>query len=184
MIDISELDEKDNKILNVIENDARLTYSEIGERVGLSRVAVKARMDALETKGVICGYKTVINQKAVPEMGTRFVMMLGVYPDNYESVLEILSRERMIKEVHVISGNDLIMAEGVYLYNASFNQLINRLYRQNGKVIKSISTYIIMSTVKDEAAGIRYEHMKAEEGKEPEERKAPEAEKESADTNK
>lgn len=168
MITISELDEKDNKILNVIEDNARLTYSEIGERVGLSRVAVKARMDVLESKGVICGYKTVINQKALPEAGTRFVLVVEVHPGYFENILELLSCERLIKEVHIMSGNDRIMAEGISLYNANVNQLINRLYRST-KGIKALSCNTILSTVKDEAAGISYKRMEPEAGTEPEE---------------
>lgn len=45
---IEGLDALDNKILEVIKEDARLSYSEIGSRVGLSRVAVKNRMEVLE----------------------------------------------------------------------------------------------------------------------------------------
>ena len=45
---LSGLDELDQKILTLLTGNARLSYSEIGERVGISRVAVKARMAALE----------------------------------------------------------------------------------------------------------------------------------------
>jgi len=57
---IEGLDETDNRILDVIEKNARLTYKEIGDRVGISRVSVKARMQAMEEKGIIRGYETVI----------------------------------------------------------------------------------------------------------------------------
>ena len=46
------LDELDRKILDLLTQNARYTYSELGERLGLSRVAIKNRMDALEaTRG-------------------------------------------------------------------------------------------------------------------------------------
>ena len=48
---IEGLDQLDNKILEIIKNNARLTYKEIGEQVGISRVSVKTRMDALQEKG-------------------------------------------------------------------------------------------------------------------------------------
>ena len=44
------LDEQDNAILNLIKDNARMSYSEIGERIGLSRPAVKNRMDAMQQK--------------------------------------------------------------------------------------------------------------------------------------
>lgn len=45
---IDSLDTIDNKIINLLLEDARMGYSEIGERVGLSRTAVKTRIAALE----------------------------------------------------------------------------------------------------------------------------------------
>ena len=49
----------DNRILNVIKDNARLTYKEIGEQVGISRVSVKTRMDALQEKGREPGWYAV-----------------------------------------------------------------------------------------------------------------------------
>lgn len=50
---IEGLDELDNKILTVIKKDARLSYSDIGKSVGLSRVSVKNRMDILEEREIL-----------------------------------------------------------------------------------------------------------------------------------
>ena len=54
------LDALDKKILDVIKENARLSYSDIGAQVGISRVAVKNRMDILEKNGIIKGYYTAI----------------------------------------------------------------------------------------------------------------------------
>ena len=64
------LDEIDGKILSILKEDARATYSKIGEQVGLSRVAVKNRIEAMEDRGVIQGYYTKIKEtKASPGIG-------------------------------------------------------------------------------------------------------------------
>ena len=42
---IEGLDELDNKIIEVVKENARLTYSEIGEKVEVSRISVKKRME-------------------------------------------------------------------------------------------------------------------------------------------
>ena len=65
-MNVEGLDVLDNKILEVIKDNARLNYSDIGTMVGLSRVAVKNRMDAMEKKGIIRGYQTVINNNHMP----------------------------------------------------------------------------------------------------------------------
>ena len=58
---IEGLDDIDNRILDAIRDNARLTYKEIGDIVGISRVSVKNRMDVMQEKGVIKGYATMID---------------------------------------------------------------------------------------------------------------------------
>ena len=55
-MNIARIDEKDKRILELLSKDGRMTYSDIGEDVGLSRVAVAARVKVLEEKGIIRGY--------------------------------------------------------------------------------------------------------------------------------
>ncbi len=55
------LDALDQQIVSLLIENARLSYSDIGEKVGLSRVAVKSRIQALEQRGVIEEYTTIIN---------------------------------------------------------------------------------------------------------------------------
>ena len=47
------LDGLDQKIVGLLIENARISYSDIGEKIGISRVAVKARIQALEEKGII-----------------------------------------------------------------------------------------------------------------------------------
>ena len=55
------LEPLDRQILELLISNARLTYSEIGTRVGVSRVAVRAHVEALERAGVIEAYTAVVN---------------------------------------------------------------------------------------------------------------------------
>ena len=47
------LDEMDQKIVQLLIKNARMSYSDIAQQVGISRVAVKMRIQALEKKGII-----------------------------------------------------------------------------------------------------------------------------------
>lgn len=51
-----ELDQLDRAIIRELVEDARATYAEIGQRVGLSAPAVKRRVDRLQDKGAIKGF--------------------------------------------------------------------------------------------------------------------------------
>ena len=79
----SGLDEKDNKIIHLLSENARLSYSEIGERISLSRTAVKTRMIALEKEGIILGYHATINPLEIPDM-MPFVVNIETKPEHFE----------------------------------------------------------------------------------------------------
>ena len=55
------MDETDRKILDILRENARMSFSEIGSAVGISRVSVKKRMTAMEEAGIIRGYRAVID---------------------------------------------------------------------------------------------------------------------------
>ena len=59
------LDALDQQIVSLLIENARLSYSDIGEKVGLSRVAVKSRIQALEQRGVIEEYTTIVNPQQI-----------------------------------------------------------------------------------------------------------------------
>ena len=50
---LNGLDELDQKIVQLLIKNARFSYSDIGKEVGISRVAVKARIQALEKRGLL-----------------------------------------------------------------------------------------------------------------------------------
>lgn len=58
-----KLDRIDRAILRILQGEARISNSELAERVSLSESACLRRMRALETSGLIEGYTAVINQQ-------------------------------------------------------------------------------------------------------------------------
>ena len=55
-----ELDDFDNKIIQALTSNARLSVSDLSRHVTLSRNAVTPRMNKLEKSGVIKGYKVIL----------------------------------------------------------------------------------------------------------------------------
>ena len=94
---INGIDEKDNEIINLLLKDARMSYSDIGEKVGLSRTAVKNRVAVLEKNGIIGGYRAVINPQESPEMMT-FVVNI----ETTQSILIMPSKflQMLLKRLH------------------------------------------------------------------------------------
>ena len=83
---IPGLDDVDNRIIEILRKNARMSYSDIGHAIGKSRVAVKARIEQLEEKGIIRGYCALIDTSAVPG-GIQFTLdiethAVGVAPNS------------------------------------------------------------------------------------------------------
>lgn len=55
------LDETDKQILTILHEEGRISYTDLGKRVDLSRVAVQARINQLIEAGVIEKFTAVIN---------------------------------------------------------------------------------------------------------------------------
>ncbi len=103
MMHLKELDDIDNAIINLLLSDARLSYSEVGEKVGLSRVGAKNRIKALEDKGVIKGYHAEVDAISLPET-VAFYAYFETRPDAYESIVNNLKCEPCVSLLFKTSG--------------------------------------------------------------------------------
>ena len=106
---INGLDEIDNQIINLLIADARLTYSEIGEKVGISRVAVKKRVAALEEQRIIKGYHADVNPMEAPKMMT-FVAVIKTRADSYDMISDALEQEACVVTLCKMSGDNILHA--------------------------------------------------------------------------
>ena len=151
---IEGIDEIDNKILEIIKDNARLTYKEIGEKAGISRVSVKTRMDILQEKGIIRGFQTLIDPTKVPE-GTKFFLEIECAPDSYEDMVEYLASSKMIRQIYGVSGECRIHAIGFSPNARSLEYFANTIYRsQHG--VRRLGCYTVLSTLMDVDGGVTY----------------------------
>ena len=151
---IEGLDDFDNNILTVLEKNARLSYSEIGEQVGLSRVSVKNRMEILEEKGIIQGYVAVINPTNLPE-GRRFFMDIITEPDKFEEVVDNIAKYDIIRKVYAVTGESRFKAEGYASSNMKYEMFMKSVKRHSDG-IKSCTVQDAQYTIKDVDGGVDY----------------------------
>lgn len=150
----NELQELDIKILDAVKRDARKPYEQIAREVGLSRTAVKSRMQAMEASGVIVGYETKI-KKANAGQACRFIMDVETNPCDFEKVKDYLGKSAYIQELYIVGGNCHLHAVGMASNQASMQAYANKVYRELGDV-RRLSIYSIMSVCKDTDGGVEY----------------------------
>ena len=148
------LDEYDNAILKIIKDNARMSYSDIGALVGLSRPAVKNRMDAMVKKGIIQGFRTDINTFRITE-GVRFVIDVEATTESYQEVLEALCNDAYIRQVYGTTGNCRLHCQGFAPNNSTLDSHVRYLYNHN-KGIRRLEWHMLVTTFKDKDGGVDY----------------------------
>jgi Lrp/AsnC family transcriptional regulator, leucine-responsive regulatory protein len=99
------LDEANLRLLAELQQDARLSFAELGRRVGLSSPAVAERLGRLEESGVITGYRAQIDPRAVGfTLGV--VIRIRPAPRELHKVAELAQRTPEVVECHRITGED------------------------------------------------------------------------------
>lgn len=144
---LSGLDETDQQIINLLIKNARMSYSDIWEAVGLSRVAVKARISALEDRGIIEEYTTIINpQKISGAISCYFE--LEMEPGRFAEVVDILNQNDLVTQIYQVSGRSKLHVHAVAAGNEEMEKFLNRvIYALPG--VREMNCNVILSRIKD-----------------------------------
>ena len=100
------IDQTDNKILRVLEQDGRISNAALAERVGLSQSACLRRVQALEDKGIIAGYRAVIDRARL-DGGLKVYVAVGLarhLKADQEAFERAMKAAREVRECHNVSG--------------------------------------------------------------------------------
>ena len=138
------LDALDQKIVRMLIENARISYSDIGQKVGISRVAVKARIQALEQRGIIEEYTTIINPQKISGAVSCY-FEIETLPDALVGVTEILKRNETITQVYRVTGKDKLH---VHASSEEMEKLIHEVIDPLPGV-ESCVCNIILSRIKD-----------------------------------
>ena len=90
--DIVSLDEKNKEILNFLEQDGRVQYKEIAEKLDISSDTVKYRIDKMKEQGVIDSFVPIINYNKLGLMQYAAILKFMYLDTEYEKkVSQILN---------------------------------------------------------------------------------------------
>ena len=141
------LDELDRKIVGLLIQNARMSYSDIGQQVGISRVAVKMRVQALEKKGISEEYTTIINpQKLGGAVSCYFEIETA--PESLSEVAEILRQNDTVTQIYRVTGRSKLHVHAVAASGEEMERLVcGTIDKLPG--VTSCSCNIIFSRIKD-----------------------------------
>ena len=148
------LDVIDRKILSLLQEDAKMTASNMSEKIGSPITTIYSRIKRLEDSGVIKGYKPVFDYEKLQRSTTAFIFanidrqILGT--EGYEdySVSQQVSTFPEVQEVHIISGEwDLLIKVKEVSSEAIGEFIMNKLKRVPG--IMEVISCMVFRTGKE-----------------------------------
>jgi Lrp/AsnC family leucine-responsive transcriptional regulator len=95
----------DAMIVSEVSRHARATLAELSAAVGLSVSAVQTRLRRLESRGVITGYRAVVDPEAVGKPLAAFIEITPLDPGQPDNAPELLEHLDEIEACHSIAGD-------------------------------------------------------------------------------
>lgn len=103
------MDELDRNIVGLLGADARMSVATLARRLKVARSTIQARLERLETTGIIAGY-TIKLGEAAREGRLRATILVTIEPRSQGAILARLKSIPEVERVHTTSGRfDLLL---------------------------------------------------------------------------
>ena len=150
---MTKIDEIDRRILRTLERDGRISNADLAQKVGLSASACLRRVQELERRNIILGYRAVLDRTVV---GGGFTVFVGVglsrhLTKDQKAFESAMAAAPQVRECHSVSGTIeyILRVEVADLaaYKHFHAEVLGTLPQ-----VSSITSYIVMASPKDDRA--------------------------------
>ena len=120
------LDDTGRKLLSILQKDARISFAELGRKIGLSPAATAERMRRMEEVGIIRGYRVDLDREA---MGFPVLAIVRLSCDGpkYRPFLKAVKTLDRIAECHHVAGSDAFILKVVAGSVEELERLVEKL---------------------------------------------------------
>ncbi len=155
--------ELSNKILEILEDDCRVSAEQIAVMTGAEMEEVKAAIDEMEENGTILGYNAMVNWEKTASANVTAVIELKVTPqrgEGFDKVAERIYKYPQVKALYLMSGGfDLcVIIEGKSMKNVAL--FVAETLAPMESVI-STATHFVLKKYKDH--GIIFENKEVDD---------------------
>lgn len=142
-----KIDDIDREILRMLQDNSRVAFKRIAEKVGVSEATIFVRVKNLRKKGVIKRFTVIVSPELLGKSLTAFVL-INSEPKKLESVLETLSDMDDVYEVYDVTGTYYVIAKIRTENKESLAKIIDRIGMIDG--VTRTETAIVLKSVKEE----------------------------------
>ena len=129
-------DPTNRRIIDELQRDGRVTFAELGRRVGLSPPAVAERVQRLEDDGVILGYGARVDPRALG-YALSAIIRVRPMPDRLRTVAEVARKTEEVVECHRVTGDDCYVMKAHLRDVTHLEEVIDR-FAAHGQTTSSI----------------------------------------------
>ncbi len=135
-----QLDETGWRILEALQENARMSFQELGKRVNLTPPAVAERVRRMEEAGIIRGYRVEL---APEKLGLTVTAFIRIRTDDTRQMVEqieaLLPTLPEVRECYTILGDDCYHAKVMTTSLAHLDQLLARLRKIGAAVTTTVT---------------------------------------------
>jgi Lrp/AsnC family leucine-responsive transcriptional regulator len=147
----NKLDDIDRKILNILQENGRITNTELASRVGISPPPMLERVKKLEKKGIIKKYVALVDPDAIGK-GTMALVSVSLDRHLIKSIDQFTRAMQKLPEVmecyHITGEEDYILKVAIKDIREYEDFILKKLTKI--PAIDKIKTSFVLSTVKYE----------------------------------
>ncbi|HEX9313445.1 MAG TPA: Lrp/AsnC family transcriptional regulator [Actinomycetota bacterium] len=137
------MDERDLVILQALQEDARATFAEIGERVGLAASTVHDRVRKLERAGVIRGYRAEVDAESLGLFVTSLVSVMPLDPRQPDDLPDRVRELPEVEACHSVAGDENYILKVRTRTTSDLEDFLRRLREKAGVQTR---TTVVLST--------------------------------------
>lgn len=133
-----ELDEINRELVDVLAENGRISYRELGERVGLTAPAVTERVRKLEEQGVIRGYRAVVDYEA---LGFTLLCIIRLNaPRGAQGVDDVIADIPEVIEANRVTGSESHVIRARVRDTHHLEELLHRLWAHGDSVTNIVTS--------------------------------------------
>ena len=149
-----KLDRYDRQMLEILQEDGRISNQDLADRIGLSPSPCLRRLRALEDAGIVTGYQALLNAKALGYslMALIYISMDMHTPERFENFEQQIRQVSEVLECLLITGQDADYQLKVVVRDMDAFQelLLNRITRIQG--VTGVHSSFVLRKVIDKTA--------------------------------
>lgn len=143
----SKLDEIDVKILNLLQEDARMSQQDLADSIGLSSPATGERVRKLVDRGVIRRFTAILDPKKVGRDVTAFVSVGIDGSEYFPQFVQKATEAPEVLECHAITGSGSHILKTRTTNTSTLEELLARIQSWPG--VSWTTTNVVLSVAKE-----------------------------------